>query len=150
MGCNCYYIYSPSGASMFEVQHFILCSPCSWGQKYFSWFLVTITDFQIQTASSGGCVHITNSHTNRSSSSKLADITTTLLKSSLQPLSVPTYRWAWELYNQFSAAVFKSALVHLPISSSDLSLFITYMFEHLITQHLQQILMFLRWAIVIN
>ena len=60
----------------------------------------------------------------------MADITTTLLKSSLQPSSVPTYRRAWKLYNQFSAAVFKSALVHLPISSSDSSLFIAYMFEH--------------------
>ena len=48
----------------------------------------------------------------------------------MQPSSVPTYRRAWKLYNQFSAAVFKSALVHLPISSSDLSLFIAYMFEH--------------------
>ena len=89
-----------------------------------------ITGFQVQTASSSGCARITNSHTNRSPSSKLADITTTLLKSSLQPSSVPTYRRAWKLYNQFSAAVFKSALVHLPISSSDSSLFIAYMFEH--------------------
>ena len=37
---------------------------------------------QVQTASSGGCAHITNSHTNRSPSPKLADITTALLKSS--------------------------------------------------------------------
>ena len=80
--------------------------------------------------SSGGCALITNSHTNRSPSSKLADITTTLVKSSFQPSSVPTYRRPWKLYNQFSAAVFKSALVHLPISSSVLSLFIAYMFEH--------------------
>ena len=47
----------------------------------------------------------------------------------MQPSSVPTYRRAWKLYSQFSSAVFYSALVSLPISPANLSLFISYMFQ---------------------
>ena len=47
----------------------------------------------------------------------------------MQPSSVPTYRRAWKLYSQFSSAVFYSALVSLPISPTNLSLFILYMFQ---------------------
>lgn len=43
---------------------------------------------------------------------------------------MPTYRRAWKLYSQFSCAAFQSALVTLPISPSDLGLFIAYMFQH--------------------
>jgi hypothetical protein len=53
-----------------------------------------------------------------------------LIKSSLQPSSIPTYRRTWKLYSQFACAVFQSALVRMPISPSDLGLFIAYMFQH--------------------
>ena len=39
---------------------------------------------------------------------ELANITSKLLRSSLQPSSIPTYRWAWNLYSQFSSVVFHS------------------------------------------
>jgi len=52
------------------------------------------------------------------------------LKSSLQPSSVPTYRRAWKLYSQFSQSVVGTAVVSLPLSPSDLGLFIAYMFQH--------------------
>lgn len=60
----------------------------------------------------------------------MATITSQLLKSSLQPSSIPTYRRAWKLYSQFSQNVFQSAVVHLPIPPSHLGLFIAYMFQH--------------------
>ena len=37
--------------------------------------------------------------------SKLADLVTSLLKSSLQPSSVPVYRRAWNLFNQLLSSV---------------------------------------------
>ncbi len=52
-----------------------------------------------------------------------------LIQSSLQPSSIPTYRRAWKLYSQFANTVFHSASVHLPISSSNLGLFIAYLFQ---------------------
>ncbi len=52
-----------------------------------------------------------------------------LIQSSLQPSSIPTYCRAWKLYSQFANTVFHSASVHLPISSSNLGLFIAYLFQ---------------------
>ena len=52
-----------------------------------------------------------------------------LIQSSLQPSSIPTYRRAWKLYRQFADTVFHSAAVHLPNLSSDLGLFIAYLFQ---------------------
>ena len=60
----------------------------------------------------------------------MAAITSKLIQSSLQPSSVPTYRRAWKLYSQFSCSVFQSAQITLPISPSNLGLFIAYMFKH--------------------
>ena len=44
-------------------------------------------------------------------------------------LETPTYCRAWNLYSQFSSVVFHTALVQLPISPSNLGLFIAYMFQ---------------------
>ncbi|XP_028405752.1 uncharacterized protein LOC114528322 [Dendronephthya gigantea] len=91
--------------------------------------LLNISGFEVQTASSGGRSANTDSHTASPSPTQLAAITSRLIQSSLQPSSIPTYRRAWKLYNQFSSAVFQSASVKLPISPSDLGLFIAFMFQ---------------------
>ena len=89
-----------------------------------------VSGYEVQTASSGGCTLITNSHTGSSTATQLAAITSTLIQSSLQPSSIPTYRRACKLYSQFDSAVFQSSLVRLPISPSNLGFFIAYMFQH--------------------
>ena len=82
---------------------------------------------EVQTASSGGCTTVTNSHTSSTVTTELANITSKLLRSSLQPSSIPTYRRAWNLYSQFSSVVFHTAYsVQLPLSPSNLGLFIAY------------------------
>ncbi len=65
-----------------------------------------------------------------STATQLAAITSNLLQSSLQPSSVPTYRRAWKLYSQFSHSVINTATISLPLSPSNLGLFIAYMFQH--------------------
>lgn len=52
-----------------------------------------------------------------------------LLKSSLQPSSIPTYKRAWRLFAQFLHTVFNHTLFTLPISPSVLALFVAYMFD---------------------
>ena len=52
------------------------------------------------------------------------------MQSSLQPSSVPTFRRAWKLYSQFSHSVMNTATISLPLSPSNLGLFIAYMFQH--------------------
>ena len=47
----------------------------------------------------------------------------------MQPSSIPTYRRAWTLYRKFADTVFHSASIQLPISPSNLGLFIAYMFQ---------------------
>ena len=56
-------------------------------------------------------------------------ITSTLIQSSLQPSSIPTYRRAWRLYTQFSNRVLNSSAISLPLSPSNLGLFISFMFD---------------------
>ena len=90
---------------------------------------IPVTGFEVQTASSSGCTTITSSHTRSTTTTQLANITSELLQSSLQPSSIPTYRRAWNLYSQFSNVVFHTALVNLPISPSNLGLFVAYMFQ---------------------
>ena len=68
--------------------------------------------------------------TSKSTAMQLAAITTNLLKSSLQPSLVPTYRHAWQLYSQFSLSAMATADVSLPLTPSNLGLFIAYMFQH--------------------
>ena len=52
------------------------------------------------------------------------------MKSSLQPSSLPTYKRAWRLYNQFLHSTFQGLSVALPISPPNLALFIAYMFDN--------------------
>ena len=52
-----------------------------------------------------------------------------LLKSSLQPSSIPTYKRAWRLFNQFFHTIFNHTPFTLPISPSVLALFVAYMFD---------------------
>ncbi|XP_068748893.1 uncharacterized protein [Montipora capricornis] len=61
--------------------------------------------------------------------SKLADLVTTLLKSSLQPSSVPVYRRAWNLFNQFLSSVFQSVDFSLPVSPTILALFVAFLYD---------------------
>ncbi len=55
--------------------------------------------------------------------------TTTLVKSSLQPSSIPTYQRARRLYNQFSSSVLSISHISLPISPSNVGLFIAFVFQ---------------------
>ena len=52
-----------------------------------------------------------------------------LAKSSLQPSSIPTYRWAWRLFYQFLNAIFHSVGKAFPIAQHTLALFIAYMYD---------------------
>lgn len=65
-----------------------------------------------------------------SAASELATIVSTLVKSSLQPSSLPTYKRAWKLYNQFLHSPFHGVPMGLPISPPNLALFIAYLFDH--------------------
>lgn len=60
---------------------------------------LTGTDFQTVGSTSHG--PIPHRDTPVSAASELAAIVSTLMKSSLQPSSLPTYKRAWRLYNQF-------------------------------------------------
>lgn len=51
------------------------------------------------------------------------------MRSSLQPSSIPTYKRAWKLFNQFYHSVFHQAFCALPISPPVLALFIAYLFD---------------------
>ena len=50
--------------------------------------------------------------------------------SSLQPTSLPTYRRAWKLYNTFSIDIFCQYACPLPLSPSNLAIFIAYLYQH--------------------
>ena len=65
-----------------------------------------------------------------SAASELATIVSTLVKSSLQPSSLPTYKRAWKLYNQFLHSTFHGVPMGLPISPPNLALFIAYLFDN--------------------
>jgi len=54
---------------------------------------------------------------------------TRLLKSSLQPSSIPTYRRAWKLYGNFSLHIFGHSVFRIPLSPANLALFIAYLFD---------------------
>ena len=61
---------------------------------------------------------------------KLADMVTHLMSSSLQPSSLPTYRRAWRLYNNFSIDGFGQSAWTLPSRPSHLAIFIAYLYKH--------------------
>ncbi len=47
----------------------------------------------------------------------------------MQPSSIPTYQRAWRLYKQFSSSVLSISHISLPISPSNVGLFIAFMFQ---------------------
>ena len=57
--------------------------------------------------------------------SELAAIVSTLMKSSLQPSSLP-----WKLYKQFLHSTFHGVSMALPIPPPNLALFIAYLFDN--------------------
>jgi len=65
-----------------------------------------------------------------SAASELAAIVSTLMKSSLQPSSLSTYKRGWKLYNQFLHSTFHGVSVALPIPPPNLALFIAYLFDN--------------------
>lgn len=60
---------------------------------------------------------------------KLAGIIKELVQSSLQPVSVPTYKRAWSPFYQFLNMVMPDTPTTLPISPSVLALFIAYLYD---------------------
>ena len=66
----------------------------------------------------------------QSAASELAAIVSTLMKSSLQPSSLPTYKRAWKLYNQFLHSTFHGVSTALPIPPPNLALFVAYLFDN--------------------
>lgn len=52
-----------------------------------------------------------------------------LVKSSLQPLSIPTYQRAWRLVYQFLTTLFHSVSKPFPIAPHTLALFIAFMYD---------------------
>ena len=66
----------------------------------------------------------------QSAASELAAIVSTLMKSSLQPSSLPTYKRAWKLYNQFLHSTFHGVSMALPIPPSNLAVFVAYLFDN--------------------
>ena len=52
------------------------------------------------------------------------------MKSSLQPSSLPTYKRAWKLYNQFLHSTFHGVSMGLPISPPNIALVIAYLFDN--------------------
>ena len=60
---------------------------------------------------------------------KLASIAHDLLSASLQKSSVPTYRRAWKLYEEFQISVLQSSHVSLPVLPATLALFVAYLFD---------------------
>ena len=59
----------------------------------------------------------------------MAPVISTLLQSSLQPSSLPTYQRAWKLFSQFLHIILTSISTTLPISPPILALFIAYMYD---------------------
>ena len=60
----------------------------------------------------------------------MANIVLLLVKSSLQPSSIPTYRRAWKLFYQFLFNTLPGTSTNIPISPPTLALFIAYLFDH--------------------
>ena len=71
-----------------------------------------------------------NRHSSASAASELAPVTSSLLRSSLQPSSLPIYQHAWKLFHLFLHVTFPGVLSSFPISPSMLALFIAYMCNH--------------------
>ena len=91
--------------------------------------IVSLTGFEIQGTSTSGRTGFADRYSQSPYATQLVNITSTLIQSSLQPSSIPTYRRAWRLYTQFSNKVLNSSAISLPLSPSHLGLFISFMFD---------------------
>ena len=59
----------------------------------------------------------------------MANIVLLLVKSSLQPSSIPTYKRAWKIFYQFLFNTLPGTRADIPISPSTLAFFIAYLFD---------------------
>ena len=88
-----------------------------------------LTGFKIQGTSTSGCTGFADRYSQSPYATQLVNITSTLIQSSWQPSSIPTYRRAWRLYTHFSNRVLNSSAISLPLSPSNVGLFISFMFD---------------------
>ena len=70
-----------------------------------------------------------NTYSSTSATGQLANVASFLLRSSIQPSSIPTYQRAWKIFQQFLNSTFQHPFSGLPISPSVLALFIAYLFN---------------------
>ena len=62
--------------------------------------------------------------------SKLEDVVTHLISSSLQPSSIPTYRRAWKLYRNFIFSTVGNPSSDFPVPPVTLALLIAHLYQH--------------------
>lgn len=84
---------------------------------------------QLQTFHQLAPAYMHPSPTEIPAATQLANVASLLLRSSLQPSSIPTYKCAWQLFHQFHKLIFQSPCGPLPISPPVLALFIAYLFD---------------------
>ena len=60
----------------------------------------------------------------------MASVVHELLTASLQKSSVPTYRRAWKLYEEFQLSIYNNSYISLPIMPATLALFVAYLFDN--------------------
>lgn len=76
----------------------------------------------------GSITKITNRHLPSLAATELANVVLTLVKSSLQPSSIPTYKRS-KLFYQLVVNTLPGTSADIPISPPTLALFIAYIFE---------------------
>ena len=91
---------------------------------------VSLADPKISSNGTGLHGSITNRHPPSPAATELANIVLLLVKSSLQPSSIPTYKRAWKLFSQFLFNTLPGTSADIPISPPTLALFIAYLFDH--------------------
>ncbi|XP_074629559.1 uncharacterized protein LOC141887177 [Acropora palmata] len=72
---------------------------------------------------------VSDRHTPSLVAAELANVVLLLVKSSLQPSSIPRYQRAWNLYYQFLFHTFPSSYSDKPVPPATLALFIAYLFD---------------------
>ena len=97
---------------------------CSWCSLHFSRCIVSLTGFKIQGTSTSGRTGFADRYSQSPYATQLVNITSTLIQSSLQPSSIPTYRRAWRLYTQFSNRVLNSSAI--PVTVKFGSIYLIY------------------------
>ena len=114
---------------MFEAKHFFQ-SQASFGFKEHSYgCTVSFADRTFQETSNGLQGYHANSYPISSAPCELAPVVHNLLSASLQKSSVPTYRRAWKLYEEFHISVFETSHTSLPVLPATLALLVAYLFN---------------------